>query len=117
MTSRQLARRVGRLEAARAKVTVSSEVTFLLGERSEANSGERVVIDRFHDRHIWWARERQTSDIAESGRPYVGRPAIDIIREFHKECPWREIPGGCRLCRGTSIVTLPTDEVEEKDCS
>jgi hypothetical protein len=119
MTRRSLDRRIGSLEALRAR-RKTVEPLLMLVESAESERellpSERVVIDRFRDiESIVWVRRRITSDPAEVGQHCEpGGYLVDMLAQFHDRCHWRNITGACRMCQGTPAAGAGCDPATQK---
>ena len=69
-------------------------------------TGERVVIDWYRIVcGVFWGRERFSNDPADRGR--CCEPSgylVEVIRELHQDCSYREQPGSCATCQGTPVA-------------
>jgi hypothetical protein len=69
-------------------------------------TGERVVIDWYRIvGGVIWGRERLSDDPADRGR--CCEPSgylVEVIRELHQTCSYREQPGSCATCQGTPVA-------------
>jgi hypothetical protein len=106
--TRSLLRRVDKLEALYARPTlVHSPLEMLVGREQESAlaPGERVVEDWFRDcGSMVWARERLTTDTEDVGRRCPpGGYLLDVLEDFHAQCPWRTRTGVCRMCECTPV--------------
>jgi hypothetical protein len=105
--TRSLLRRFDKLEALYARPTlVRSPLVMLVGHEQEPAlaPGERVVADWFRDcGSIVWARERVTTETEDvSRRCPPGGYLLDMLEEFHNQCPWRTRTGVCQI-EGTPV--------------
>ncbi|HXP88670.1 MAG TPA: hypothetical protein VN841_28325 [Bryobacteraceae bacterium] len=109
MNRRHLEGRISRLEALGAKRKTAEPLLMLIESAEperELLPDERVVIDRFRDAgNMVWARRRITSDPTEVGQhSEPGGFLVDLLTQFHVQCPWRKITGACRMCQGTPVA-------------
>ena len=106
--TRSLTQRIGKLEALYAAPKQIRSPLVMLVERALETAlapGERVVEDWFRDRgSMVWARERVTTETEDSGRRCPpGGYLLDVLEDFHHDCPWRTRTGVCQMCQGTPV--------------
>jgi len=110
--ARTLEERVARLEAQRAKKT--RWPILLWGTPTEATQTsepeQRVVEDWYRDfGGLVYTRKRIATDPNDEGRRCdIGGCLIDVVRELHEKCPWREI-GSCNVCAGLDLQAEPVE--------
>jgi hypothetical protein len=107
--TRSLTQRIGKLEALYAAPKQIRSPLVMLAERVPERAhapGERVVEDWFRDRgSMVWARERVTTETEDSGRRCPpGGYLLDVLEDFHHDCPWRTRTGVCQMCQGTPLA-------------
>jgi len=116
--TRGIARRLRRLETAPTCARAQEPVVFVVDYASRAlEPGEFAAIDWIRNSGgLIWARERITEDPTDKGRPIeLGTYIKDALQEIHERCEYRDLPGGCALCRNTPIAAPLTVESEETE--
>jgi hypothetical protein len=112
ITRSSFARRLSRLEA-RVTSPKPSPFVSIVGPLLWPQAGERIVVDQFREsRGVTWGRERVAIQLEDVGRScHAGGYLEDVLREVHSQCRWRAREEGCRLCRGTAVAGVVSEEV------
>jgi hypothetical protein len=85
---------------------------FIVAEQIPENAldrlpdGQRIVLDCYrNDRNFVEARQRITQDPNDDGRQCEGGEyLLDVIREVHAGCIYRESASHCSSCVGTPVA-------------